>query len=202
MSTFKYPKAMDPHIRLVLSGEYNIDLDHVSSVVDLGANVGSFAIWALNKWPACHVYCYEPSKSNFEILRENAKSCPEGKIALVNAAVGDPSLTKLYAGKNNPGECSLMKLGEQADEFEDVTTVTPGILPPADVLKLDVEGSEGYILEELRKKGPLAYRAVLLEFHGDEVRRRVDAVLSDYVLVGGQVYGPHRGVLKYLRKTP
>jgi FkbM family methyltransferase len=200
MSNFKYPARMDKHIRLVMGGEYDIDAGEVTSVVDLGANVGSFAVWALNKWPGCRVYCFEPSKANFEMLADNTKEFPSGKVNIVNAAVGDPTLTRLYAGKNNPGECSLMRIGEQSDEFEDVNTVPPESIPSADVLKLDVEGSEGYILSELKKKGLLSYRAVLLEYHGEEVRRKIDDILSDYVLVGGQIYGPHRGVLKYLKK--
>lgn len=41
---------------------------------------------------------------------------------------------------------------------------------------------------------------VVLEYHPESNRRRVDALLADYVLVGGQVRCPHRGVMKYVHR--
>jgi hypothetical protein len=41
---------------------------------------------------------------------------------------------------------------------------------------------------------------VVMEFHGDGNRRRIDQLLHDYVLVGGEIVRPHRGTLKYAHR--
>ena len=46
----------------------------------------------------------------------------------------------------------------------------------------------------------IAFDVVLLEYHSEANRRRIDRLLADYVLVGGQVRGPHRGVTKYVHR--
>ena len=37
-------------------------------ILDIGANVGSFAAWALKRWPGAHVHCYEPLPDNMLVL--------------------------------------------------------------------------------------------------------------------------------------
>jgi FkbM family methyltransferase len=189
------------HIERVLDGEYDIPCDGPQTILDLGANVGSFALWAAKKWPGSKIYCYEPSQANFELLTSNVAQIGNCSIVCNKEAVGDVSLTKLYKGLNNPGECSLHKREEQKDEYEEIKTIDPSQLPEATIIKLDVEGAEDYILESLSKLNKLKYDAVLLEYHGEENRRKVDALLAEYIVVGGCIYGPHRGVLKYKRRS-
>ena len=61
-------------------------------IVDIGANVGSFAAWALKRWPGAHVQCYEPLQDNFALLKKNLGSLEGQSISLNNFAIGDPSL--------------------------------------------------------------------------------------------------------------
>lgn len=197
---FTYPTSMGFHIKRVLDGEYDLPSSGSQTILDLGANVGSFAVWAAKKWPGSKIYCYEPSQSNFDLLVKNTAQIKSCEVVCFKEAVGDVTLTKLYKGLNNPGECSLHKREEQRDEYEEITTIDPSRLPEATVVKLDVEGAEDYILESLSKLGKLKFDVVLLEYHGEDNRRKVDALLVDYLLVGGFVYGPHRGVLKYKRR--
>ncbi len=66
------PASMSPHINKVLQGEYDVAYTATAPiVVDVGANVGSFAVWALHRWPDSIVHCYEPVPSNFDLLRRN-----------------------------------------------------------------------------------------------------------------------------------
>ncbi len=192
------PDSMLPHVNKVLQGEYDIDYTAPAPVVvDLGANVGSFAAWALHKWPNCVVHCYEPLPSNFELLRRNLGALEGTRVHLNNCAIGDPSKTLLFLGQNNCGEASFFDLGEQGTEQVEVVTRSPDCLPKGQVLKLDTEGSEVDILSRMDS---IDYDIVLMEFHGDDKRRAVDAILIDYVLAGGEIMGPHRGILKYVHK--
>lgn len=188
---------MRPHVQSVLSGEYDIGYDKPQpTILDVGANIGSFAIWASRRWPRSFIHCYEPLPENFAALSANLTSLA-GRVALNNWAIGDPGQRKLFLGRNNCGEASFFDLGEQRPEFVTVEAKAPATLPKADILKIDTEGAEVEILSALPA---LDFDLVLLEYHSEENRRSTDGLLRDYVLSGGHVRSPHRGVLKYLHK--
>jgi FkbM family methyltransferase len=189
---------MIPHAQKVLRGEYDVPYQHAHPVIlDIGANIGSFAAWAIERWPGCFVHAYEPLPSNFEILRRNLGHLEGARIALYPLAIGDPRRTRLFLGQNNCGEASFFDLGEQTGESVAVETKEPGILPKAEILKLDAEGSEIEILEGIPM---IDFDLVLLEYHSEEHRREADQLLRDYVLVGGHVRCRNRGVFKYAHR--
>jgi FkbM family methyltransferase len=189
------PPSMAVHVQKVLQGEYDLPYQHPRPVIlDIGANIGSFAAWAIQRWPGCFVHCYEPLPANFELLRLNFGNLVGASVSLNNFAIGDPARTRLFLGKNNCGEASFFDLGEQSSESVDVTTKPPRVLPDAQILKIDAEGSEIDILAGIEH---IKFDAVLLEYHSEQNRRRVDELLVDYLLIGGEIRCLHRGILKY-----
>jgi FkbM family methyltransferase len=188
---------MASHAQKVLNGEYDIPYQHPNPVVlDIGANVGSFAAWASQRWPGCRIHCYEPLPSNFAVLQQNLSTLSE-RIELYNFAIGDPAHTRLRLGLNNCGEGSFFDLGEQSSEFVEVATKSPSVLPQAQILKLDAEGAEIEILGGLSE---IQFDVIVLEYHSEANRRRVDELLANYVLVGGEIRCLGRGVLKYIHQ--
>jgi FkbM family methyltransferase len=186
------------HVQKVLQGEYEVSYHHPAPVIlDIGANVGSFAAWALERWPGCFVHCYEPSPANFELLRSNLRQVDGLRVALNQYAIGDPERTRLFLGKNNCGEASFFDLGEQTSEFIEVVTKEPAVLPRAHILKIDAEGSE---IDVLSRLPAIEMDVVMLEYHSEENRRKVDLLLPDHLLIGGHVRCLHRGVLKYVHR--
>jgi FkbM family methyltransferase len=192
------PANMRRHVQKVLDGEYDIPYRHSAPVIlDIGANVGSFAAWALERWPGAHVHCYEPLPDNFALLRRNLDHVAGRSVSLNNFAVGNPSLTRLYLGRNNCGEASFYDVGEQSTAFVEVNTRAPDILPKAHIVKIDTEGSE---VEILTRMTSLDFDAIMLEYHSEANRRKIDALLQDYVLAGGHIRHPNRGTLKFAHK--
>ena len=51
-------------------------------VLDIGANIGAFACWALERWPGAEVNCYEPVPANFDMLRQNVPECFRANVAV------------------------------------------------------------------------------------------------------------------------
>ena len=150
MSLAVCPETMRGHAKAVLDGEYALprgyELEDPGSlrVLDVGANIGAFSVWAQRTWPGCHVTAYEPIPANARMFREN---CPEIKLyeaAVVGATDGD--VVEMRLGLNNCGEASLYDLGEQSQERVSVPTIAAWTLPPADAIKVDTEGSELRIL--------------------------------------------------------
>ncbi|MET0380942.1 MAG: hypothetical protein ABWZ94_03470 [Methyloceanibacter sp.] len=79
----------------------------------------------------------------------------------------------------------------------EVETKPPSVLPKAHIVKIDTEGSEVDILERL---GSFDHDVILLEYHSEANRRKIDALLGDFFLVGGEVRHLHRGTLKYMHR--
>ena len=48
-----------------------LDFSKIRNVLDLGANVGTFAIYVCSRAPQATLHCFEPSKVNFDRLHAN-----------------------------------------------------------------------------------------------------------------------------------
>ncbi len=189
---------MATHVRKVFQGEYDVPYQRPNPVIlDIGANIGSFATWAIRRWPGCIIHCYEPLPENFERLQLNVGQLAGSSVILNNFAIGDPARSRLFLGKNNCGEASFFDLGEQSKESVPVVTRSPDVLPKAHIVKVDAEGSEVEILGRMAR---IDFDVVLLEYHSEENRRRVDELLADFLLIGGEIRRIHRGVLKYVHR--
>ena len=186
------------HVREIFKGEYDVPYSRRAPVViDIGANVGAFALWASQRWPGSIIHCYEPVPTNFEMLQQNLSCLDHHRVHMNNFAIGDTTRTQMLLGKNNCGEASFFDIGEQTAQTIRVETKDAAVLPQAHVLKVDTEGSEIEILERHRS---IEYEVILIEFHGDNNRRQIDIILGEYCLIGSKVRHPHRGILKYVHR--
>ena len=99
------PATMRRHVQKVLGGEYDIPYRHSAPVIlDIGANVGSFAAWRSSAGPGLTSIATNRSPDNFALLKRNLGQFEGRSVSLHNFAVGDPSLTRLYLGRDNCGE--------------------------------------------------------------------------------------------------
>lgn len=132
------PANMRRHVQKVLAGEYDIPYRHNAPVIlDIGANVGSFAAWALKRWPGAHVHCYEPLPDNFALLNGSIRG-KVGEFAQLRGRGSEPDPALL--GRNNCGEASFYDVGEQSTAYVEVETKAPDVLPKAHIAKIDTEG--------------------------------------------------------------
>jgi FkbM family methyltransferase len=195
---FEYFAEMEPHVRKVMGGEYGVGVLPANPVIlDLGANIGAFAVWAKNIWPDAEVHSFEPMDFNIQVFKRNTAGL-EG-VHLHEMAVGNPYLDSMFIGKNNQGECSQYQTESTTDELINVEVCDPdcnffrNLAKRADFIKLDIEGAETYVLANM----PLEAEYIALEYHGEEARRDVDRLLHNYHLIGAEVTATGYGVLKY-----
>jgi len=187
------PDNMVKHIEKIFKGEYDIPYKNPNPVIlDIGGNIGGFSLWANKRWANSKIYTYEPIKNNFNLLKENTKDMDN--IVILNVAIGSKEETRrMYYGAHNIGECSFEHGLEQIEEGEDVSVMSANLLPKADIVKIDTEGAEIEILENMLIK-PDIY---LIEFHSAYNRRRIDNILYDYTLVSANIPLPNYGIVKY-----
>jgi len=191
------PDNMIVHIAKIFNGEYNLGYNNSSPVIlDIGANIGGFARWANYRWPNSKIHCYEPVKSTFELLKINTSDMPNVEINSV--AIGKKKeKKKIYYGKNNIGEASLIQGEEQREEGETIDIFPGSKLPKADIIKIDTEGYEVEILGSINFE-PDIY---LIEYHSADNRRFIDSYLSKYILVSLDMRNHNYGIAKYAKKS-
>jgi len=137
-----------------------------SLVVDIGANVGVFSLFAARK--ARVVYSLEPSSSNFSLLRANTASAEN--IVPLNLACAAADGQASLDVSSNPVSFSL-SAGGASNHRETVGVISLASLferyqiDSCDFLKLDCEGSEFDII--LDSEPGLIRRAkrIVMEYH-------------------------------------
>jgi FkbM family methyltransferase len=200
------PESMREHIALVLSGEYDVpglEFEKPPCVLDIGANVGAFATWAAHRWGAkSFIQCFEPNPEAFALLQKNVG--PYGIVTHPVAVRSGAGTAFLHFGRNNIGEASLYRGNEQVDDGVIVDCIAARDMPDCDILKIDTESCEVEILHGyFHASRRLSTKAILLEFHSEEDRKRIENFLAlhDFSLVRGTIHSADRGTLAYVRRA-
>ena len=179
----EFPEAMRDAVSYVLSGEYESGHDGSGlTILDIGANVGSFALWAALRWPGSAIHCYEPNPGTFAYLKRNTAA--NAAIHCTNAAVFPGGLVKakFFSRFAGDGEAGLIAYAgdtfrkDVLDQAYEVDVVAPATLPKADIVKLDIEGGEAAVLATLDLAGT---SLVLGEFQNRANRVAMQATLAN-----------------------
>lgn len=193
------------HCRDVLEGSYDVPYSPATPpvVLDLGANVGAFTLWASRRWPGCTIHAYEPHPGNFALLKRTVDTLEyPALVACHQVAVADiDGRAPLRMGGFNCGEWSLMC--PTGKDPIDVQVIHATKLPHADVLKIDTEGAEVAILASLTYATRIReFSAVMIECHNGNWTAPLKVRMSEngFALVGENIHAEHRRELKWMRK--
>jgi FkbM family methyltransferase len=133
-------------------------------ILDLGANIGMYSLWAARRWPGAHVTAVEPLPRNVPLLRRNLElALPPGTYDVVVAAATTHD-GELTFGGGGFAQGHIVPDGSAGITVQarDVFSLTDGI----DLLKLDIEGAEWPILADPRFAA-LRAPVVMLEHHNE-----------------------------------
>ncbi len=131
-------------------------------ILDLGANIGTFGVFALGRWNVDRMRSFEPDPSNAAMLNNtiacnHASYCWTVHQAAVSNSSGHMTLI--------PGHFSLSRRADQGEEGIDVMMVDLFTLErDTDLLKIDIEGGEWAILSDPRM-ADLQARVIVMEWH-------------------------------------
>ena len=124
-------------------------------VIDIGAHVGYFTIYAAKKAKNGKILSFEPSKESFNVLKNNLKINNIQNVDVENIGVRSKSgASILYVDKNNEIGNSMFSNDENLIKENVQVTSVPEIIKKykiesIDLLKLDCEGAEYEIILEL-----------------------------------------------------
>lgn len=146
--------------------EYDFEMSPApSTVLDIGANIGAFALRARTQWPKATIRCYEPVMENYRALVKNISNCP--KIRAYRFAVRSfGGADKILLGDEGV-TCGFYQLGRQTNVTEKVMCVDVAKIPSAELVKIDTEGCEPEIVSRLDLTKT---RALVVEYHRPDDR--------------------------------
>lgn len=170
--------------------EYGVP-ERFRTIVDIGANVGSFAVFAAQACPDAKVYCYEPEERTFGLLKQNiGLNRLEGRVSALRSAVasiagkrslavGSSSLDSSFhiipaAPRLQPVSCTTLKDILANEELDRI-----------DLLKINCEGAEYEILEGCSPGDFDRIANIRLEYHNLDAPTRNGEALSRFLEARG-----------------
>lgn len=141
-----------------------ITLRQSPNIIDVGAHIGGFTKLCAWKWPHGRIFSFEANPRNWDLLESNVSDIREKVSVFKGALVGTEPVNKrlvinaLEADRVTGGwgiifadEAYTPGLGEASepiDNFYYIKDILPA-LDKVDILKLDCEGSEWSILDQM-----------------------------------------------------
>lgn len=153
-------------------------------VVDLGANVGLFMLFACRRWPDAHILCVEPDLSNFRQIQLQVQLNALKHVRTLKAAVWSRPTRLTIASDVSGLEWAHTVSPNPVGDVEGVTLrdliATYG-LGRIDLLKMDIEGTEEILFSEPSFVDSLknTVRRIMLETHSVEGQKMIASKLAD-----------------------
>jgi len=139
-------------------------------IIDCGSNVGISVIFFKMLWPDSKIIAFEPDYTTFEMLKKNVELNNLTDIELFNQAVyNSEGIMDFYYGPDNPGSM-IMSLNKERlpKSHRKIHSVLLSnfVKQPVDFLKMDIEGVENLVIEELSQQNKLKLiKEMCIEYH-------------------------------------
>jgi FkbM family methyltransferase len=143
-------------------------------VIDIGGHIGLFTIFAAQFCKNGQIITIEPIDENLELLKENLGLNQIKNVKIFNKAVSDKSgMVSMYFDNEDYAAHSLIHKQNIKREIEAITLekiFEIENIETCDYLKLDCEGSEFMIMENLPSNYFKRIKNIVMEYHlyGDE----------------------------------
>lgn len=176
----------------------------IMTVVDIGANIGCFSLYA-NMWAKkVFLYCFEPNPQIFGLLQKNTSTLENAYLS--QCALSDKKgCIDLYLHPKNTGRTSLTPVNRKGkikvscySERSGDALKNAGV-NNIDVLKVDTEGAEVPILLGLKSYLP-NISVIMLEYHSLDDREKIMSILNGFQLYSEKKHNKNNevGTIKLL----
>jgi FkbM family methyltransferase len=149
------------------------------TVVDIGAHIGLFSVFAATQARTGMVYAFEPLPGNIALLKENLKLNAISNAIPIQMAVGSRSEQRtFYVSSSNTGASSFIPYEDRIEEILARTISLTDLvrlfdLRTIDFLKMDCEGAEYEILFNAPHDVTGKIKRIAMEIHNVDSERNV-----------------------------
>lgn len=168
---FSYGKLSYLFSDIFLAEEYFFHtLKQRPFIVDCGSNIGMSVLYFKMLYPQSEILAFEPDYEAFAYLQKNIEQNGIESVYLHQKALSNMRGTiDFYYDPDKPGSLSMSTMKERMPKNKQSVEAVPLSLfidREVDFLKMDIEGSEKDVIEELSKEGRLTYiKQMVIEYH-------------------------------------
>lgn len=164
------------------------------TIYDVGAHVGYFSMVSAVRSPHGQVYAFEPNPANLRMLTGTVEANPDLNIEIIARAAGAARTEAEFVVYENGHDVSnpslLGRLAKVAPAGDTHTRITVEVVDLdsfaaeskswPDVVKIDVEGAEGFVLSGMTGILDKARPRLIIEVHHSEAHAQVTAILASH----------------------
>ena len=148
---------------------YNFKINDTDCIIDIGGHIGLFTIFVSQFCKNGKIITIEPINENFKLLQENLELNNIKNVKVFHKAVSNKNgITVMYFDNEDHAAHSLIYNQTNKREIESITLEKIFELENIETcnyLKLDCEGSEFMILENLSSNYFNKIKNIVLEYH-------------------------------------
>jgi FkbM family methyltransferase len=155
---------------IFMNGQYEFKFSgDEPQIVDAGANVGMAILYFKRRYPKCKIIAFEPNPRIFKLLQQNVEGNGLRDVTLHNVALSDKDGTIDFFV--NPGNSlvSSIEKSRGGDQYIHIPTVrlsTHLSHAKFHFAKIDVEGAEQQIINDLKSTGTITQvDQYIFEYH-------------------------------------
>jgi len=150
---------------IFIGNVYKLQLQNHPYIFDCGANIGLSVIYLKHNYPDAEIVAFEPDKKNFDLLEKNIQSFGYNNITLRNEAVWTENTTLQFSGEGLMSGKIVAGFDNDAKQIKAVR-LKDLINREIDFLKIDIEGAEFVVLNDINDKLHLV-KNMFVEYHGN-----------------------------------
>lgn len=152
---------------IFIDKDYYVTLNNNSpTIIDCGCNEGLSVLFFTKAYPNAKILGFEAHPKSFAVLSENIKRNNITNVTLINKAVYNKTGSLIFSAANNLGSQVLKNEKNENSITVQSTLLSTHISAPIDLLKMDIEGAESTVIEELAQHKKLNFiKNIIMEFH-------------------------------------
>lgn len=192
ISAFNYDSIKFLFEEIFFKSHYFVELKNKKPVIfDCGANIGVASVFFKWMYPESEIFAFEPDKNTFELLKKNiiqnrlenvslfnfALTDKEGKIDFFTDSLKQGSLTMSENSGRTPSDQKIL-----VDSACLSGIIRKKSVERIDLIKMDIEGSEKKVMEDLYKNNQLGIVSnFIVEYHHKIARQK--SALGEFLLI-------------------
>ena len=161
--------------------------DQFKTILDVGANIGCFAVYAAQRCPGARIICYEPEPRNFDSLVRNLRinELADRVSAFPYAVASGDRQRELAVTQESLRNSFHIVPRDARRETVNCTTLSEILeiqkLDAVDLLKMNCEGAEHEILEGCASADLKRITNIRLEYHNLRNPKRTGETMAKFL---------------------
>ena len=122
-------------------------------IVDAGSCIGMSVLYFKSVYPGARITAFEPDSGMCEVLRRNLARNGASDVRVVNAGLGKSEGSASFVPDGADGGSMVAGAGSASERVTiQVTKLSSYLDGPVDFLKMNIEGMEGDVFEEIEPR--------------------------------------------------